>query len=267
MKYQLLLTDIDGTLIPYDRQEISPAHKEALIELQKKGCKVAIASGRVTQGIEWFAKELRLAEFGGFIISNNGAEIIDCQTRTILYRNPLTTQDVHKLYQESVNHQVHTMLMQEEYVVMTGYDEAVQCDHDAVHMDFIWPYDMSRYLDRVTLRMNFTKTPETLDALEQVFVQKYGDHLEILRPQRKFLDVMRKDVDKGVAMMRLAQHLHIPLEAVVACGDGGNDLGMISKAGLGVAMADAFESVKAAAKVIAPTSREDGLAWLIANYL
>lgn len=267
MKYQLLLTDIDGTLIPYDRQEISAAHKQALIGLQQKGCIVAIASGRVTQGIEKFAQELRLAEFGGFIISNNGAEIINCKTREVLYRNPLTTEDVHTLYQESVEHDIHTMLMQEEFVIMTGYDEAVHFDHNAVGMDFIWPTDMKRYLDRYTLRMNFTKTPERLDEVEQIFVAKYGDRFEIMRPQRRFLDVMRKDVDKGTALLRLAEHLNIPLEAVVACGDGGNDYGMIQKAGLGVAMADAFESVKEIAQVIAPTAKQDGLAWLIENYL
>ena len=266
MKYKLLATDIDGTLIPFRSNSISKDNREALIWSQEQGIKVALVSGRVRQGIEPFAKELRLDEFGGYIICNNGAEIIDCKTKEVLYRKGLTKDDVTLLYEESIRFGVNTMLMQDDFIIMSGYDEAVQIDHESVHTDFIWPFHMEPYLEKPTYRMNFTKNPKILDQFEQYLVATYAERLEFLRPQTIFLDAMSKGVDKGIALQELAKHTNLSLDQIVACGDGGNDLLMVKYAGLGVATAEAFDSVKEVANDIAPSAENHAIAWVIDKY-
>ena len=77
------------------------------------------------------------------------------------------------------------------------------------------------------------------------------------------LEVMSRDTDKGGALKALAERLGIPREQVLAMGDSGNDCAMLRYAGIGAAMGNASELAKNAADVIAPSNREDGVAWML----
>ena len=77
------------------------------------------------------------------------------------------------------------------------------------------------------------------------------------------LEVMSRDTDKGVALKALASRLGIPREQVLAMGDSGNDCAMLRYAGVGAAMGNGSELAKKAADVIAPSNREDGVAWML----
>lgn len=68
MSYKLLVLDIDGT-VTNSKKEITPKTKEAILELQKKGIPVAIASGRPTKGIVAVADELDFAEYGSYVLA------------------------------------------------------------------------------------------------------------------------------------------------------------------------------------------------------
>ena len=74
-------------------------------------------------------------------------------------------------------------------------------------------------------------------------------------------------VTKWSAIQRLAASWAIGHEAICAVGDDVNDVPMIRAAGLGVAMGNAQEVVKAAADLVVPTHDEDGLAWLVERLL
>ena len=71
MDYQILVLDLDGTLTNRDKI-ITPKTKQALMELQKQGKKVVLASGRPTHGILPLSEELELKTYGGYILSFNG---------------------------------------------------------------------------------------------------------------------------------------------------------------------------------------------------
>ena len=63
MNYQLLALDLDGTLTN-SRKEITPSTRDALIDIQKNGKKVVLASGRPSQGVLPLAEELHLGDYG-----------------------------------------------------------------------------------------------------------------------------------------------------------------------------------------------------------
>lgn len=71
MAYEVLVLDVDGTLMRTDKT-ISQKTIDAIVDVQKEGIKVAIASGRSTAGILATARSIRLDEFGGYIVSFNG---------------------------------------------------------------------------------------------------------------------------------------------------------------------------------------------------
>ena len=58
MNYQLLALDLDGTLTN-SRKEITPSTRDALIDIQKNGKKVVLASGRPSQGVSHTADPVR----------------------------------------------------------------------------------------------------------------------------------------------------------------------------------------------------------------
>ena len=87
MEKKLLVLDIDGTLVNNEK-EITPRTKDALIRAMEAGHSVMIASGRPTPGVQKYVDELRLAEFGGYTLTYNGARVQDCRTGNSTMRRP-----------------------------------------------------------------------------------------------------------------------------------------------------------------------------------
>ena len=84
MAYQIIVLDLDGTLTN-SKKEITLKTKEALMRIQKEGKTVVLASGRPTPGVLPLAEELELEKYGGYILSFNGAKIINCRTKEVVY--------------------------------------------------------------------------------------------------------------------------------------------------------------------------------------
>lgn len=82
--YEVIVLDLDGTLTNRDKI-ITPRTKEALMEAQRRGKKIVLASGRPTGGVLPLAEELSLKDYGGFILSFNGGMIMNCRTKEIIF--------------------------------------------------------------------------------------------------------------------------------------------------------------------------------------
>ena len=89
MKLKLIALDLDGTLTN-DRKEITPKTKEILMELQRNGTRLALASARPAPGLLSVCDELQMREFEGILMSYNGGRIVDAASGETLY---LTTMD------------------------------------------------------------------------------------------------------------------------------------------------------------------------------
>lgn len=96
-----------------------------------------------------------------------------------------------------------------------------------------------------------------LEELDVVISGSIGSNLEMNAP----------GVHKGEGLLILGKLLGIEREEIMACGDGGNDLEMIKTAGLGVAMDNATDEVKAAADYITCSNEEDGVAKAIEKFV
>ena len=81
------------------------------------------------------------------------------------------------------------------------------------------------------------------------------------------LEVIAGDIDKGEALRFLLRHLGLEASQVLAMGDGGSDLPLLQAAGIGVAMANATEGVKAAADFVTTSCDEDGVAVALEKFV
>jgi hypothetical protein len=81
------------------------------------------------------------------------------------------------------------------------------------------------------------------------------------------LEVLPANASKGKALKSVLHDLGIPADQVLAIGDGENDIEMVKLAGIGVAVGNAFEGLKAIAKHIVATNQEHGVAEAIERFV
>ena len=97
MKYKLLVLDLDGTLTN-KKKEVTEHTRRTLIEAQKRGVKIVLASGRPTYGVAPLAEILELQKYEGYILSYNGGEIIDWKTGEMMYEILLSSLTMENMY-------------------------------------------------------------------------------------------------------------------------------------------------------------------------
>lgn len=102
MNYQILVLDLDGTLTN-SKKQITPPTQKALIDIQEKGKKVVLASGRPTNGVAPLADQLHLQEYGSYILSFNGGRITDCRSKEVIYNRILPPEVTFRLMRLSKN--------------------------------------------------------------------------------------------------------------------------------------------------------------------
>ena len=74
-----------------------------------------------------------------------------------------------------------------------------------------------------------------------------------------FTDITNVSADKGKALLAMAEHEHMRIGETMAFGDGGNDMPIIKQAGIGVAMGNASDEVKAVADYVTTSVDDDGV--------
>ena len=122
MKYKLLVLDLDGTLTN-SKKVITEHTRTTLIEAQKRGLKIVLASGRPTYGVVPLANQLELDKYEGYILSYNGGEIIDWKTGEMMYKNLLDPEVLPYLYQCAKDNNFAIVSYENEYVLTEHPDD------------------------------------------------------------------------------------------------------------------------------------------------
>ena len=91
---KLIALDLDGTLTDKNKNILEET-KQELIKLAQKGVIIVLASGRPTAGIFKEAKELTLDQVGGYLLSFNGARVLDYKTNEVVYEQTLSSEILH----------------------------------------------------------------------------------------------------------------------------------------------------------------------------
>ena len=246
--------------------EITEKTREALIKVQELGVKIVLASGRPTPGLRHEAKELELGKYEGYILSFNGARVIDVKTGETVYEQTLSIDEAKKAYNRAKELNLACMTYEDDVIVTEDIDDEYVCVEAKIND--IQKEKVESFKERLKdpiHKVLLTGKPEYVASIEEEFKQPFGDSLSIYRSAPFFIEVMAQGIDKAASLDRLAQSLGIKQEEVMAFGDGYNDLSMIEYAGLGVAMENAVEGVKQRANVITKSHDEDGIAYILSQ--
>lgn len=268
MKRKVLILDIDGTLTN-SKKEITPKTLEALLDIQKQGHIIVIASGRPTHGVKWVSDVLQLGQYGGYVLCFNGARIMNVATGEIVYQQIFPKDCIAPLYEYARAHDMGLVTYENDTVITgTRIDEHMEFEARLNHMELKQVEDFVSYVDFDVNKCLFTASIDAAPDLEKEMAEKYEGILSIYRSEPFFIEAMPPGVDKAASLEHLFARIGMDRADTVACGDGFNDMSMIRYAGVGVAMANAQKAVKEAADMVtAKTNDEDGLLEVLDKYL
>lgn len=267
MKYKLLVLDLDGTLTN-SKKNIPRKTRETLIKAQERGIKIILASGRPTYGVVPLANELRLNEFGGFILSYNGGEVINWQTQEVLSKKILNSEVLPYLYTCAKEFNFPIITYQHENI-LTEYPDDIYV-HKEAFLNKMKIKKVDNFLEAVTFpvaKCMIVGESTSLAVLEKKMQKQLKTRMEVYRSEPYFLELVPKGIDKAQSLALLLENTGMSREEMMACGDGFNDLSMIKFAGLGVAMANAQDVVKENADFITLSNEEDGVAYAVEKFL
>lgn len=266
MTYKMVVLDLDDTLLQ-DDQTISAKTKLALFAAQESGVKVVLASGRPTFGMLDIAKELRLKEFGSFILSFNGAKIIDCSTDEEIFSSTLAPRTVHELYDLSSREEVliHTYIGSE--IIAETANPFTDIEGELTGMEIKLVDSFKEAVTEPVVKALMLAEPGKLAEVEKKLQKELEGELSVMRSKPFFLEFTNDGVTKATSLDHLIRQLGIKREEVIAIGDSYNDLAMIEFAGLGVAMGNAPADIKAKADYITDTNMNDGVAKVVEQFV
>lgn len=268
MDYKLLALDLDGTLTN-SKKKITPQTLEALIDIQEKGVKVVLASGRPVYGILPLAKQLHLADYGSYVLGFNGGRIIDCRTKEVVYNQTLPDNIIDTLFDLVKKYPELDILTYTEQNILSGIkpNQYTELESRINHMPIILSEDFKTEAPANPNKFLVTGDPAVIADCKDELKRFYRGKISIYCSDPFFLEIMPKDIDKGNSLSQLLESTGITREDMICCGDGYNDITMIELAGLGVAMENAQPLVRSLADYITKSNDEDGILHVINKFI
>ena len=274
---KLVALDLDGTLFD-NSSRISKRNLTAIRSITDKGIHVVISTGRPFEGIPF--DQIKGTGIN-YAITANGSGIYEISTGKCLYENAMDEELVTPILNFLLTRDIHM----DAFIGGKGYTP-VLCVETAQKLTV--PSSIKNYI--ITTRTRLDNILQFIHE-NQLKVQKMtlnfypaADGTLIDRETvRKFLvsnpsittvcggynnlEFTRADANKGVGLRKLAEILGVNPDATMAIGDTENDLAIIEAAGIGVAMGNATDAVKARADYVTTTNTKDGVAAAIEHFI
>lgn len=271
-RFRLVALDIDGTIVD-SKGKLSPRTKRAIAAARQGGALVCLATGRRHRATVDVARELELT---APLVLNNGALVCDVDAREVLFHRPLAARTARAAVRIAREHGTAPVVYRHAVQGPDVYYERLTADPWFVAT--LNRPDVVRRVD--DLLEVIGPGPEKLVVFERLAVVdrivadwrarltgRYRTYKSPGMDGQAALELLHGACSKWVAVRRVARRFGIRRSEVLAIGDGQNDVEMIAEAGLGVAMGNALDEVKAVADLIAPPNDDDGAAEILERYV
>lgn len=258
LSFDLVGLDVDGTLLNSEH-EVSHENTDMIKAARSAGVLVTLVTGRSTFSLQPVLEQF---ELNIPYICSGGAEIIDPIREKSIDRRVISQRDLEFLV---------TTVRESKAAMFFTLPDGIYYEAPPGSLDD-WKPSRTFHLTEIEdilsenhaepVKVAIYGDPDKLSQIETT-IRHHGFAVHMAYPIETFLDITREDANKGTALIRLANHLDVPLERTLVIGDADNDLSMFEVAGLSIAMGNAAPQVKAAADRIAPSNDENGVAWAL----
>ena len=273
MDIKLISFDLDGTFLD-DKKNIHPDNIKAIEAAAAKGVHIVPATGRTYTGLP---QVLRDIPFIRYYITANGAHVYDAKEDKVISRAEIPLSLAMRFYEYADT----LPAIYDCYRLTCGYMTASMWDRCE---EFISSPEMLKHVKAMRhpvpeLKQYLIETGEDILKMQMFFtdMDERRRQLELMPrmfPELVFSSSIPGNIEiniaagtKGQALVRLCRLLGFEPDEAMAIGDGSNDLDMVASAGLGVAMENAIDELKAAAKYVTGHCNEAGFARAIEKFV
>lgn len=258
--YKAAFIDMDGTLLRKDHT-VSDNTRQIIQELIEKGIIIAPVSARPLHGIQHIIGDFIASHIP--VVSLNGSYIF--HNDEIIYEVNIDTESAKKVHLLLSQYPVSAMY----YSKMDWYAEAdtaaTKKEQKITEIPItIQPFEQTLEIWEQTAhgpnKVLIAGDEQVILDLETALLENFGSYLNVFKSQSRYVEVMHKNASKTHAIQLLMNYYGLKQEEIIAIGDNYNDKGMIEFAGVGVAMGNAPDEIKASADYVTDTNNNDGVA-------
>ena len=246
-RIKIIFFDIDGTLIDMNKKHITDTMLDTLVQLQKKGIILCIATGRTPVTVPHFEG----VEFDAFLTFNGSY----CYNKKeVIYGNPIPNRDVHKIIENAQALGRPVSIATKDRLTANGRDEDLVEYYAFAKIEVEVTEDFDEVADGEIYQIMLGCTVPERERLMQGV-----EHARITAWWDRAVDVIPADGGKGVGVKKMLAYYGFDQSEAMAFGDGNNDIEMLQAVGHGVAMANASDDLKAIADDLCGDVAEEGI--------
>jgi len=256
---KLVASDLDGTIID-ENHVISKNNFDAIKAINNKHINFAICTGKTYPIIKGICSGFN-ADYGIF---GNGNQIVNLKTGEEIYRKLLTSEQIASCLHIAKKHNLHIHLYTNDdvitehlmYMDLRNYELREREFYDS-SLEFIIVKDIEEYLKShdVDICKLIISSEENLDDVKKEIsdipdlsinhINKRGKYKDnVINKEYEYLDITPKDTNKSNALAILGNYLNLNKSEIMSIGDGINDIEMVKNAGVGIAVANAYDELK-----------------------
>ena len=260
MKYNLISMDFDGTLLTSDKK-VTKRNKDILLEYKNNGCIIVGITARNFTSVNSVC-DINMFDY---LILNNG-----CYIYNVKEKSGIDISNIDKMVAIKITNYFKDIATEIDYCSLYKY--YMYKKGPLEKKDYIVKIDNIDEVKEKIARINiFLKDNEKIDKYKK-YIESNFDSVSTFtmldtdnNSNKKWIAINSKTTNKFKALEKLCLKLNINLNEVIFFGDSANDLSIISRVGLGVAMENALREVKNQAKEITLSNDEDGIAEFLEN--
>lgn len=268
-EYKMIALDMDGTLLNSSK-EISKNTLRAIDMAFDAGKEVIFCTGRCLAELNYYIEQIPRLRY---IVGLSGAFVYDIKEDMNIFTNKIPERDVKKILEASKKVDAMVHLLERESIVQKSNMENMK----HFQMDRYIPlfYNVSTVVEDI-YKFYFEEKPTVMklnmyhcSAKEREKTRRAlaDEKLILVNAEETSLEISAEGTTKATGLIKLCEHLGISLEDVIAVGDADNDLDVLSKVGLSIAMGNANDNVKKICDAVVSDCDNDGCVEAIEKYL
>ncbi|AGM24881.1 Cof-type HAD-IIB family hydrolase [Spiroplasma chrysopicola] len=265
-KIELVALDMDGTACVF-QEGVLTENIDPIIATQAKGVKVVFATGRPILTSLQEALKVKMDYYHQYFIGFNGACIYDIKNNQIVHEQTIPSATLEVIFALAAKHQIKIWCYTNDLTkVIVNFDPILEANTECVFFNGEFEqYNPNNALisedGYKCLGFDLTDDHPFVVALTE------GHNIEIAIDKNGVAEINAPGINKLLGLRWVTEEWGIELENVMAMGDSMNDYHMLKNVGVGIAMGNAQDAVKAIAKEVTSDAKDGGVAKMLNKYI
>ncbi len=245
-KYKLIAIDLDGTLLN-EEKIVTTKNREAIKKCLDNDIKVVISSGRSVEDIKTYIDDLGLKKV--YCSAYHGSTIFQSDDLTVVNETFMDRQLANDILEKIVNYDGVGILIFGQNTVYSNKINEYVLEYLKYKKFKVEEIDDVQNINEEISKILVQGRRANLEVIKSDFVY-LKDKCRVLFSELDLLEFMSMDTNKGFSLEKIASLYNIDLSETIAIGDNYNDMEMIEKAGVGVAVYNAVDELKSMADYV-----------------